>query len=75
MNEVIKVLTIIGTIFIPLTFIAGIYGMNFEVMPELRQPRAYPIVILSMVVLAGLMLAYFWHRGWVGRPRRPRPPS
>ncbi len=41
MNEIMKVLTIIGTIFIPLTFIAGVYGMNFEHMPELKWPRGY----------------------------------
>jgi magnesium transporter len=70
-NEVMKVLTIIASIFIPLTFIAGIYGMNFEHMPELHRRNAYPIVIISMVVVAGLMVAYFWHRGWIGRRRRP----
>jgi magnesium transporter len=72
-NEVMKVLTIVASIFIPLTFIAGIFGMNFEFMPELANPRAYPAVIALMVVLAELMLAYFWYRGWVGRRRGRRP--
>ncbi len=66
MNEVMKVLTIIATIFIPLTFIAGLYGMNFERMPELRWAWAYPAVLLVMVMLAGVMLLYFRHKGWLG---------
>jgi magnesium transporter len=53
-NEVMKVLTIIASIFIPLTFIAGIYGMNFEHMPELHRQNAYPMVITAMIVVAGL---------------------
>jgi magnesium transporter len=65
MNEIMKVLTIIGTIFIPLTFIAGIYGMNFEHMPELGWPWAYPAVWGMMLVLAGGLLLYFRTRGWI----------
>jgi magnesium transporter len=72
-NEVMKVLTIVASIFIPLTFFAGVYGMNFEFMPELEKPGAYPIVIAVMVLLAALMRGYFWYRGWVGRPRRSPP--
>ena len=64
-NAVMKVLTIIATIFIPLTFIAGIYGMNFENMPELRWRWAYPAVLGSMVVLVGVMLAYFRKNRWL----------
>jgi len=59
LNEIMKVLTIIATLFIPLTLIAGIYGMNFKFMPELEWKWGYPLVILLMVVLAGIMLAWF----------------
>jgi magnesium transporter len=65
MNEVMKVLTIIATIFIPLTFIAGIYGMNFEHMPELRFAWAYPLVWLVMLVVALAMIGFFRRRGWL----------
>lgn len=65
MNEVMKVLTIIATIFIPLTFIVGIYGMNFEHMPELRVVWAYPAVWLVMVLVAASMLYFFRRRGWL----------
>jgi magnesium transporter len=64
-NEVMKVLTIMASIFIPLTFFAGIYGMNFEYMPELHVPWAYPALLGSMVVLAGGMVAYFRHKKWL----------
>ena len=64
MNAVMKVLTIIATIFIPLTFIAGIYGMNFEDMPELRWQLGYPAVLLVMVLVAVVMLFYFRKRKW-----------
>jgi magnesium transporter len=50
MNEVMKVLTVIATIFIPLTFVAGIYGMNFRYIPELEQPWSYPAVLILMLV-------------------------
>jgi magnesium transporter len=65
MNEVMKVLTIIATIFIPLTFIAGIYGMNFRFMPELEQPWGYPMVYLIMSVIGVLMMIYFRRRKWL----------
>jgi magnesium transporter len=65
MNAVMKVLTIIATIFIPLTFIAGIYGMNFKYMPELEWRWGYGIVILVMVVVAVLMLLYFRRKKWL----------
>ncbi len=67
MNEIMKVLTIIATIFIPLTFIAGLYGMNFAYMPEIRHPWGYPAVLASMAVVAGIMLLYFKKKGWIGR--------
>lgn len=64
LNEVMKVLTIVTTLFIPASFIAGVYGMNFKYMPELDWPWAYPVVLVSMVVLAGAMYAYFKHKKW-----------
>jgi magnesium transporter len=65
MNEVMKVLTIIATIFIPLTLIAGIYGMNFKYMPELEWRWGYPMVWLVMLIIGGLMLVYFRRRKWL----------
>ena len=65
MNAVMKVLTIIATIFIPLTFVAGIYGMNFKYMPELEMWWAYPVVWLIMVVIAACMLIYFRRKRWL----------
>ncbi|MGC9514187.1 magnesium/cobalt transporter CorA [Methanocrinis sp.] len=65
MNEVMKVLTIIATIFIPLTLVAGIYGMNFEYMPELRWRWGYPAVLLFMLVAGLVMLLYFRRKGWL----------
>ncbi|OPY72151.1 MAG: Magnesium transport protein CorA [Syntrophorhabdus sp. PtaU1.Bin002] len=64
MNEIMKVLTIIATIFIPLTWIVGIYGMNFEHMPELKMRFGYLLVMLFMVVVALLMLVYFKRKKW-----------
>jgi len=65
MNQVMKVLTIIATIFIPLTFIVGIYGMNFKFMPELEQFWGYPMVYLIMSVIGVLMMIYFRRRKWL----------
>ncbi|HAU37555.1 MAG TPA: magnesium and cobalt transport protein CorA [Phycisphaerales bacterium] len=65
MNEVMKVLTIIATIFIPLTFIAGIYGMNFEFMPELGRPWGYPAALGVMALVALAMLIYFRRKKWL----------
>jgi magnesium transporter len=65
MNEVMKVLTIIATIFIPLTLIAGIYGMNFQYMPELGWRWGYPMVWLIMLVIGALMLVYFRRKRWL----------
>jgi magnesium transporter len=66
-NEVMKVLTIMSSIFIPLTFLAGIYGMNFDFMPELHRPWSYPILLGIMGLVAGFMVYYFWRKGWIGR--------
>lgn len=65
MNEVMKVLTIISTVFIPLTFIAGVYGMNFRFMPELNSPIAYPLIWVIMIAVALLMLRYFKRKKWL----------
>lgn len=65
LNEIIKLLTIISTIFIPLTFLSGVYGMNFEYMPELEQPWGYPAVLTFMLLVASVMLTYFRRKGWI----------
>lgn len=65
MNEIMKVLTIIATIFIPLTFVAGIYGMNFTHMPELSWRYGYVGVMIFMFVAALLMLVYFKRKRWL----------
>jgi len=72
MNEVIKVLTIIATIFIPLTFLAGLYGMNFRPedspysMPELSWRYSYPVVLAFMATVVVGMLWWFRRKGWLG---------
>lgn len=65
LNEVMKVLTMISTIFIPLTFIAGVYGMNFRHMPELWYPWAYPAILSLMSAIAISMLVYFRKKRWL----------
>jgi magnesium transporter len=75
MNEIMKVLTIIATIFIPLTFIVGIYGMNFDPdasrwnMPELRSYFGYPAIMLIMAGIAVGQIYYFWRKGWLTSDR------
>jgi magnesium transporter len=75
-NDVMKVLTIMASIFIPLTFLAGIYGMNFEYMPELGVRWAYPTLLAVMTVVGVGMLLFFRQLGWLGgaarRERRSR---
>ena len=65
-NETIKVLTILSSIFIPLTFIVGVYGMNFEFMPELHWRYGYLVTWGIMLAVAGGLLAYFRRNGWIG---------
>jgi magnesium transporter len=70
-NEIMKVLTLMASIFIPLTFIAGIYGMNFEYIPELKAHNGYFVVWGVMIVGATAMVAYFRRRGWIGTSPPP----
>lgn len=65
LNEVMKVLTIIATIFIPITFIAGLYGMNFEWMPELHQRWGYPAALAAMASVVVGLLIYFRRKRWI----------
>jgi len=65
LNAVMRVLTVITTIFMPLGFIAGIYGMNFEYMPELKWEWDYPVVLGLMGVVAAGMLIRFRQRNWL----------
>ena len=64
MNQVMKTLTILTSIFAPLTFIAGIYGMNFDFMPELKWRFGYFIVLVAMLIVACLQSYWLWKRGW-----------
>jgi magnesium transporter len=64
-NEIVKVLTIIATIFIPLTFIASIYGMNFTWMPEIEWPEGYHMVLVVMAIIGVMMIVYFRRKKWI----------
>ncbi|MFO0619623.1 MAG: magnesium/cobalt transporter CorA [Polyangiaceae bacterium] len=72
MNEIMKVLTILSTIFLPMTFVAGVYGMNFNTeksslnMPELNWVWGYPFALALMALSALLLLGYYWRKGWIG---------
>jgi magnesium transporter len=66
-NETMRVLTIISTIFIPLNFIAGLYGMNFDFMPGLHWELGYPVAIGAMVLTTAGMIYYFYRQGWIFR--------
>ncbi len=65
LNEIVRVLTVISTIFVPLTFIVGLYGMNFNNMPELREPLGYPAVLIILLIVAIFMLLYFRRKKWI----------
>jgi magnesium transporter len=69
MNEIMKTLTMISTVMLPLTFIVGLYGMNFKYMPELTWMWGYPAVIGLMLLVATGILLWFRHRGWIGGDR------
>ena len=64
LNDIMALLTVFSVIFIPLTFIVGVYGMNFDNMPELYMPHAYLIVWVVMILIAAGMLWYFKRRKW-----------
>src|SRR5262249_5347191 len=72
MNEIMKVLTVISTIFLPITFIAGLYGMNFDPaasplnMPELKWHYGYPFALALMLISALVLLYFYWRKGWLG---------
>jgi len=68
-NETMKVLAVVGAIFLPLTLLAGVYGMNFEYMPELGWRHSYFVVVGFMLLVIIGALALFWKRGWF----KPRP--
>ncbi|MGQ0527102.1 MAG: magnesium/cobalt transporter CorA [Alphaproteobacteria bacterium] len=75
LNEVMKVLTVFSTIFMPLTFIVGVYGMNFDTsfpynMPELEWAYGYPTVMAFMALIAAGMIFYFWRRGWLSHKEK-----
>jgi magnesium transporter len=67
MNHIMKVLTVVSSIFIPLTFIVGVYGMNFEHMPELGYRYGYYTVVGVMFALSFILLLFFMKRGWLKR--------
>lgn len=67
-NEIMRVLTVLSTIMLPLTLIAGIYGMNFEYMPELHWLHGYPFALGLMAATTIVMLMWFRKKGWIGRP-------
>jgi magnesium transporter len=66
-NEIVKVLTLLTSVFVPPTFIAGIYGMNFSDMPELAMENAYPVVMLAMLAMICGTILYFYFHGWLSR--------
>ena len=67
MNEIMKILTVVSSIFIPLTFIAGVYGMNFLFITELKYPYGYYTVVGVMFIIGLSLLTFFWKRGWLKR--------
>jgi magnesium transporter len=66
MNEIMKQLTLVATVMLPITFIAGVYGMNFEHMPELKWTYGYPAVLALMAAIIVGSLIWFRHKGWIG---------
>lgn len=73
-NDIVKFLTIFSAIWLPLSFIAGLYGMNFEYMPELKTHNGYFMTLGVMVLVTLALLGYFWYRGWIFK-RTEKPPE
>lgn len=69
MNEIMKVLTIMASFFIPITFVAGVYGMNFEHIPELGWEYSYFVFWGVCLLIVAVLLVFFWRRGWIGAGR------
>lgn len=72
MNEVMKLLTLFSAVLLPMTLIAGIYGMNFENIPETHLPYGYALALTAMLLVGGGMLFYFYRRGWIGNRKEKR---
>jgi magnesium transporter len=70
MNEIMKVLTIMASFFIPITFVAGVYGMNFDHIPELHWKYSYLVFWGICASIVGALLLYFFRKGWIGRSDR-----
>ena len=64
-GEVMRVLTLFSAFFLPLTFVVGVYGMNFDYMPELRHPLGYPLVLAAMAGVTLAIYVWFKRRGWI----------
>ena len=64
-NDVMRVLTVFSAFFLPLTFIVGVYGMNFAHMPELQHPWGYPAVMAGMITVAATIFLWFRRKGWL----------
>jgi magnesium transporter len=75
LNEIMKVLTIFSAVMLPLTFIAGVYGMNFDNMPELHSRYGYYGAWRLMIAVAVAMLLFFWKRGWIGGSDKEKTPE
>jgi len=73
MNEIMKVLTIFSAVMLPLTFIAGVYGMNFDNIPELHKQYGYFAAWGVMITVAVIMLGLFWRAGWIGSGKTKKP--
>ena len=72
LNQIMQTLTIVTVVFVPITFMAGIYGMNFEFMPELRFRGAYFLLLGEMLTVVTGILVFLFRRGWLGGRARPR---
>nr|MBA3540763.1 hypothetical protein [Deltaproteobacteria bacterium] len=70
MNEIMKTLTLMSTVMLPLTFIAGVYGMNFKTMPETDWLYGYPMAVALMALVAIGIMMWFRHKGWIGKAAR-----